>query len=169
MVAFLIPGAMYYPPRKQRKSWGESMICLKGAAFWRCLRCLAVLAAFCVFGQAALAQSPSPWPERPVRIVVGFPPGGPTDFVARLIAPGLAAAWKQQVIIDNRGGANGTIGTDYVAKAAPDGMTLLFSGNNFFMNPGLYTPPYDTVRVVRSILMIRFIPIVHCVVPMAPQ
>lgn len=168
MVAFLIPGAMYYPPRKQSKSWGESMICLNGAAFWRCLRCLAVLAAFCAFGQAALAQSPSPWPERPVRIVVGFPPGGPTDFVARLIAPGLAAAWKQQVIIDNRGGANGTIGTDYVAKAAPDGMTLLFSGNNIVMNTGLYRLPYDMVRDFAPIGMIAFSPNVLWVGPNEP-
>ena len=168
MVAFLIPGAMYYPPRKQSKSWGESMICLKGAAFWRCLRCLAVLAAFCAFGQTALAQSPSPWPERPVRIVVGFPPGGPTDFVARLIAPGLAAAWKQQVIIDNRGGANGTIGTDYVAKAAPDGMTLLFSGNNIVMNTGLYRLPYDMVRDFAPIGMIAFSPNVLWVGPNEP-
>ena len=74
---------------------------------------------------SVLAQAQ--WPERPVRIVVGFPPGGPTDFVARLIAPGLAAAWKQQVIIDNRGGANGTIGMVYMLHSR----NVIFSPSDF--------------------------------------
>ncbi len=103
----------------------------------------------------AAAQS---WPDRPVRLLVGFPPGGPTDFVARLIAPGLAAAWGQQVIIENRGGANGTLATDAVAKSAPDGHTLLFSGNNIVMNTGLYRLPYDMVRDFAPVGMVAFSP-----------
>jgi tripartite-type tricarboxylate transporter receptor subunit TctC len=98
------------------------------------------------------------WPDRPVRILVGFPPGGPTDVVARLIAPGLAAAWGAQVIIENKGGANGTIATDAVAKSAPDGHTLLFSGNNIVMNTGLYQLPYDMVRDFAPIGMVAFSP-----------
>jgi tripartite-type tricarboxylate transporter receptor subunit TctC len=104
----------------------------------------------------ALAQSH--WPDRPVRMLVGFPPGGPTDFVARLIAPMLATAWGQQVIIENRGGANGTLATDAVAKSAPDGHTLLFSGNNIVMNTGLYRLPYDMTRDFSPIGMIAFSP-----------
>jgi tripartite-type tricarboxylate transporter receptor subunit TctC len=104
----------------------------------------------------ALAQAA--WPERPVRILVGFPPGGPTDYVARLVAPMLATAWGQQVIIENRGGANGTLATDAVAKSAPDGHTLLFSGNNIVMNTGLYRLPYDMVRDFAPVGMIAFSP-----------
>ena len=118
------------------------------------LRRRAVFAA--ALASPALAQSA--WPERPVRILVGFPPGGPTDYVARLIAPMLANAWGQQVIIENRGGANGTLATDAVAKSAPDGHTLLFSGNNIVMNTGLYRLPYDMVRDFAPVGMIAFSP-----------
>lgn len=109
-------------------------------------------------GAASLgpARAQPAWPDRPVRILVGFPPGGPTDFVARLIAPGLSAAWGQQVIIENRGGANGTLATDAVAKSAPDGHTLLFSGNNIVMNTGLYRLPYDMTRDFAPIGMVAF-------------
>jgi len=118
------------------------------------LRRRAVFAA--ALAMPALAQSA--WPERPVRILVGFPPGGPTDYVARLVAPVLANAWGQQVIIENRGGANGTLATDAVAKSAPDGHTLLFSGNNIVMNTGLYRLPYDMVRDFAPVGMIAFSP-----------
>jgi len=118
------------------------------------LRRRAVFAA--ALAMPALAQSA--WPERPVRILVGFPPGGPTDYVARLVAPMLANAWGQQVIIENRGGANGTLATDAVAKSAPDGHTLLFSGNNIVMNTGLYRLPYDMVRDFAPVGMIAFSP-----------
>ncbi len=103
----------------------------------------------------AVAQT---WPDRPVRLLVGFPPGGPTDYVARLVAPYLSAAWRMQVIIENRGGANGTLATDAVAKSAPDGHTLLFSGNNIVMNTGLYRLPYDMTRDFAPIGMIAFSP-----------
>jgi len=65
------------------------------------------------------------YPTKPIRMVVGFPPGGGTDVMARLVTPKMTAAWGQQVVIDNRAGATGIIGTDLVAKAAPDGYTLL--------------------------------------------
>jgi tripartite-type tricarboxylate transporter receptor subunit TctC len=76
-----------------------------------------------LFGYAfASAQD---FPSKPIRMVVGFPPGGGTDVMARLVTPKMSEAWGQQVIIDNRPGATGIIGTDLVAKAAPDGYTLL--------------------------------------------
>lgn len=114
------------------------------------------LLAGAVLAAPAIAQTA--WPDRPVRILVGFPPGGPTDVVARLIAPGLAAAWRQPVVIENRGGANGTIATDAVAKSPPDGHTLLFSGNNIVMNTGLYRLPYDMTRDFSPIGMVAFSP-----------
>ena len=71
---------------------------------------------------SALAQN---YPSKPIRMIVGFPPGGGTDVMARLVTPKMTAAWGQQVVIDNRAGATGIIGTDLVAKAVPDGYTLL--------------------------------------------
>ena len=67
------------------------------------------------------------YPDKPIRILVPFPPGGSTDFLARGIGNKITAAWGQQVVIDNRGGAGGNIGTDTVAKSAPDGYTWLLA------------------------------------------
>jgi tripartite-type tricarboxylate transporter receptor subunit TctC len=76
---------------------------------------------------AARAQgaAATAWPTRPVTVVVGFPPGGQTDFAARIVQPALTAALGQPVVIDNRGGAGGNLGTDAVLRARPDGYTLL--------------------------------------------
>ena len=96
---------------------------------------LAVLAA-----QSALAQSPAGFPMKPVRVVIGFAPGGPADMVGRLITPKMSENLGQQVVIENRGGAGGTIGADVVAKATPDGYTLgLGSSGNLIMAPHLYS------------------------------
>jgi len=87
------------------------------------------------------------YPEKPVRIVVHFPPGGPTDLVARLIGQKLGAAWGQPVVIDNIPGASGNIGADRVAKAAPDGYTLLLAASTLAVNVTLHERlPYDLVR-----------------------
>ena len=85
--------------------------------------------------------------RRPIRAVVPYPPGGPTDIVARLTGQKLAERFGQQVVIDNRGGAGGTIGTDIVAKAAPDGYTVLVTAVPHVVNPSLFSKvPYDTQR-----------------------
>ena len=92
-----------------------------------------------------LAQS---YPNRPIRWVVTYPPGGPTDVVARAIGAKLTEAWGQQIVIDNRAGAGGVIGTDIAAKAVPDGYTLLFGTSaGLTINPALSSKlPYDAVR-----------------------
>ena len=92
----------------------------------------------------ALGQA---YPNKQVRVVVPYPAGGGTDLVARLIMPRLAERWKQTVLIDNKGGASGILGSDIVAKAAPDGYTLLVMTSAHTINP--YTTkqlPYDTER-----------------------
>ncbi len=94
---------------------------------------------------SASAQS---YPTKAIRWIVTYPPGGPTDFVARAIGAKLTEAWGQQVVIDNRAGAGGVIGTELASKAAPDGYTLLFGTSaGLTINPALVSKlPYDPVR-----------------------
>jgi tripartite-type tricarboxylate transporter receptor subunit TctC len=103
-------------------------------------------AALCavLFGLCAHAQD---YPSRPVRIVVPFAPGGPNDIIARLVAQKLTEAWRQPFLVENRPGSGGNIGTDFVAKAAPDGYTLLSVGpGSLIINPLIGKVPYDTAR-----------------------
>ena len=93
---------------------------------------------------AALAQ---PYPDKPVRFVVPYPPGGGTDVIARIVQERFQAALGQPIVIENRGGAAGSLGTDVVAKAAPDGYTVLFTLSSHTINPAIYPKlPYNTVR-----------------------
>lgn len=115
---------------------------------------------------AAFAQ---PFPSRPIRLVVPFPPGGPTDIVARPLAQMLGESLKQSVIVDNRGGAGGLIGADLVAKSPPDGYTLLMGtvGTNA-INGALYRKlPYDPVRDFTAITLVASAPIAVVVNPRA--
>ena len=95
-------------------------------------------------GLAAPAQAQD-YPTHPVKLVVPFAPGGGNDVFARLLAQRLSEAWKQQVIVDNRAGAGGNIGSEQVARSAPDGYTLLLGHTgSLAINPSLYTKlPFD--------------------------
>jgi tripartite-type tricarboxylate transporter receptor subunit TctC len=85
------------------------------------------------------AAAQAPWPSRPLRLVNSFPPGGPSDIIARSIADVLQAQWKQPVIVENKAGASGNIGTDFVAKSAPDGYTVLIGiDTTVTVNPHIY-------------------------------
>ncbi len=105
---------------------------------------------FLVLALAAAAAAPciaQQYPTRPIRVVVGFAPGGGPDIVARLVADPLGARLGQSVVVDNRGGANGIIGAEIVAKANPDGHTLLVTTASFAINPSIYRKlPFDPVR-----------------------
>jgi tripartite-type tricarboxylate transporter receptor subunit TctC len=114
------------------------------------------LAAACavLLGCPALAALAEEYPTRPVRIIVGFPPGGATDLVARIIAPKLGETLKQQVVIDNRAGANGTIGADLAASATPDGYNLhLGTLGALVISPTITKVPYDPIRDFATISM----------------
>ena len=86
------------------------------------------------------------FPARPVRLIVPFPPGGPLDIVGRVVARKLSEQWNQPVLIDNRGGASGTIGTDLLAKSPADGYTLAVNSTPIVATPHLQKLPYDTLR-----------------------
>ena len=96
---------------------------------------------------AAVAATPDPFPARPIRIVIGFTPGGMPDITARLIGAKLAESWKQQVVVDNRPGAGGVAGARIVAESNPDGYTLLSVSAAHVVSPTVHARmPYDTAR-----------------------
>ncbi len=110
------------------------------------------IACVCAAGVStpACAQADAGYPNRTIRLVVGFAPGGFTDVLARAIGGKLAENWRQQVVVDNRPGASTTIAADIVAKAAPDGYTLLMMTDNHVTNPSLYSKlPYDSEKDFR--------------------
>ena len=116
---------------------------------WLMRVCFSVLVLLLILHPSSLipAVSAQPYPSRPVRVVVPFAPGGAVDLVARAVAPRLSETLGQSVVVDNRGGAGGTIGTDIVAKARPDGHTLLVASMGVAVNAVLYPKlPYDTLK-----------------------
>jgi len=110
------------------------------------------------------------YPSKPIRLVVPFPPGGPTDIVARPLAQMLGDALKTTIVVDNRGGAGGSVGADAVAKAAPDGYTLLMATvGTHAINPTLYKKlPYDAVKDFTPIALVAAAPVAIVVHPSQP-
>ncbi|MEK7230463.1 MAG: tripartite tricarboxylate transporter substrate binding protein, partial [Pseudomonadota bacterium] len=113
---------------------------------------------------AAQAQT-GKWPEKPVRMVVPFAPGGGTDILARIIAPRLSQEFGQQFIVDNRGGAGGTIGTEIVVRADPDGYTISLVASSYATAPVLYKLPYDPIKGIAPISMTDTGPFILAVNP----
>ena len=108
---------------------------------------LCALSAAAVLGLSASAVMAQSYPTKPVRIVVPTAPGGFTDVVARILSQKLTMALGQQVVIENKAGAGSTIGADFVAKAAPDGHTLLMTSTTHVLGPAVYPKlPYDTIK-----------------------
>ena len=118
---------------------------------------------------AALAAA-QPYPSKPVRLVVGFPPGGPTDIIGRLVGTKLTEYFKEQVIIDNRPGAGGNIAADYVAKAAPNGYTVLLTHPaTHALSPALYSKlPFDVVRDFAPVSQLVTVPNILVIHPSLP-
>ena len=115
---------------------------------------------------AALAQT---WPAKPVRMIVPFPPGGNTDIIARIVAPRMGENLGQQIIIDNRGGAGSTIGTELAARSPADGYTLLMVSAAHVINPAMVKKlPYDSIRDFAPITMVADVPTAFVVHPSLP-
>ncbi len=127
---------------------------------------LAATAALCAVYTGAHAQT---FPSKPIRMIVGFPAGGTTDIITRTVATRMTEHLKHQVVVDNRGGASGIIGADIVAKARPDGYTLLMSPSTHGTNLSLYSKlPYDTVKDFTPIALVATTPYVLVVHPSMP-
>ena len=127
-----------------------------------------ILVGMCValvmWGNAHAAE----WPVRPVRVVVPFAPGGATDVVARLVSPRLSEEFGQQFVVDNRAGAGGTIGTEIVARANPDGYTINIGASSYASSAALYKLTYDPMTGMQHVTLITRGPFVLAVHPTLP-
>ena len=126
-----------------------------------------ITAALIAMTGAAVAQQS--YPAKSIRFIVPFPPGGSTDPLARIIGQRLAEAWGQQVIVDNRPGGNTIIGTEAVARSAPDGYTILYAGSTHIINSLLFRNlPYDSIKdfaPVTSLTRSQYVLVLHPSVP----
>ena len=130
-----------------------------------------ILAALCasLLSSAALAQSAASFPSKPITIIVPATAGGAIDITARLIGQKLSDAWGKPVVIENKGGATGTIGTDAVAKAPPDGHTLVLVASSHAINPSMFkTLPYDTVKGFEPVILTHVVPLMLVVTNSLP-
>jgi tripartite-type tricarboxylate transporter receptor subunit TctC len=120
-------------------------------------------------GAGALAQGAAAYPEKPIRILVPFPPGGAADTFARLIGQKFGEVWGRSAVVENRPGAGGIIASDAAAKSAPDGYTLLIVTVGHAVNPSLYPKlPYDTTADFTPVAMVANVPNVLVVHPSVP-
>jgi len=118
---------------------------------------------------AAAASSAAAWPTKPITFIVPYPPGGGTDIVARIYQDPLAKQLGQPIIIENRGGAGGSIGTGVAAHATPDGHTLLFTLSSHTINPVIYPKlPFDTEKDFRPVSLVASLPQLFAVNPSTP-
>jgi tripartite-type tricarboxylate transporter receptor subunit TctC len=129
----------------------------------------ALMAAACAAVTAPPAHAQQHWPDRPVHFVVPYPPGGGTDVIARIVQERFQAELGQPIVIDNRGGAAGSLGTDQVAKAASDGYTVLFTLSSHTINPSIYPKlPFNTVKDFEPVGMVASLPQILVANPQLP-
>ena len=115
---------------------------------------------------ACIASGAQTFPDKPIRWISPFPPGGGNDILSRSIAQKLSEQLGQQVVVDNRAGANNVIGTDIVARAAADGYTLILASSNHVINPSLYhSIPYDAIRDFTPVILVGLTPLMLVVHP----
>jgi tripartite-type tricarboxylate transporter receptor subunit TctC len=131
---------VYMTKLKMKKWLSGALVCLSGISI------------------AGLAHAQS-WPTKPIKLIVPYPPGGGTDVIARIVQEPLAKELGQQVIIDNRGGAGGSIGSALAAQSPSDGYTVLFTLSSHTINPAIYTKlPFDTEKDFSSVVTVASLP-----------
>ena len=127
-----------------------------------------IIAVFSVSSSSAQGNS-SKFPNKPIRFVVPFPPGGGNDILARTIAPKMAELLGQSIVIDNKAGAGGNVGTEMVARAAPDGYTILMASNQITINPWMYSSlPFDIEKDFSPVALVASVPMLLTVNPLLP-
>lgn len=135
----------------------------------RCVSRRAVLAAVAAAPFVRGARAQAPWPNRPVQVMVPYPPAGGADTTARILYAKLSTMLGQQCVIENRGGAGGTIGEGIVAKAAPDGYTILHDATAYSVNTELYSHlPFDYNRDFDPVALVSLVPNILVVTPSVP-
>src|SRR5467141_3944187 len=117
---------------------------------------------------AAIPAWAQDWPAKPVRFIVPYPPGGGTDVIARIVQGRLSEALGQPIVIENRGGAGGALGTEAVAKSAPDGYTFLFTLSSHTINPLLYKLNFDVEHDFAPVSLMVSVPQLIAANPGAP-
>jgi len=133
------------------------------------LRILGALAAATTLITGTLTASAQDYPNKPVRMVIPFAPGGNTDIIGRIFTPKMGELLGQQIIVDNRGGAGGTIGTAYAARQAPDGYTLIMVSAGHTINPAMIKKlPYDSIKDFEPLGVIADVPTAFVVHPSLP-
>src|SRR5256886_9171700 len=131
----------------------------------KCAFALMLIAAL----QASLPAPAQPSPSRPIRLIVPYAAGGTSDILARQIAPRLTDAWGQPVIVENKTGANGNVGADFVAKSAPDGYTLLLTDlGGLVISASVYKLAFDPSKDFSPVVMVSYSPHVLAVHPSVP-
>jgi tripartite-type tricarboxylate transporter receptor subunit TctC len=114
----------------------------------------------------AIGSAQEAWPTKPIALVVTYPPGGGADLMARLVAPKMSEALGQPIVVDNKPGAAGQIGAAFVAKAKPDGYTVMVDAASFVINPSLYPKlPYDTDKAFKPVGVLAVFPHIVVVTP----
>ena len=154
-------------PSPQRLYGSKGSKGSKGQRWWSAL-CAGLVGA----GVLALGTVPgtaAAWPERTIRLVVAFPPGGSTDLAARIVAEKLSGVLGQQVIVDNKPGASGNIGAEFVARAAPDGHTLLMAATSLATSPAFYPAlNWSPTKDFAPVSLVATVPIILVVTPSLP-
>lgn len=131
-----------------------------------CAIAAATLFSSSLAGAQSAAQT---FPNKPIRFVVPFPPGGGNDILARALAPKMSEILGQQVVIDNKAGAGGNIGADFVAKSPPDGYTIVIASNQVTMNPWIYSKlPFDIAKDFSPVAQIASVPMLLAINPEVP-
>lgn len=135
-----------------------------------CVVSIATLLSSSLVGAQTTAQSAAQaFPNKPIRFVVPFPPGGGNDILARALAPKMSEILGQQVVIDNRAGAGGNIGADFVAKSPPDGYTIVIASNQVTMNPWIYSKlPFDIAKDFAPVAQVASVPMLLAIHPEVP-
>ena len=127
-----------------------------------------ILATGALMAFAAIAAAQQAYPNKPIRFIVPYPPGGSTSIVARVIGQKLTDSWGQQVLVDNRGGGNTIIGSEALVKSPPDGYTILLVSSTHVINPSLLTTPYDAIKdfaPVATVVGAEYMLVLHASVP----